>query len=200
MLNQRNLPRILFPLGNFTKKEVRKLAKQYGLPNAEKQESQEICFIPDNDYPNFLKTSAPHAFKTGPIFDTNGKILGTHHGIVNFTIGQRKGLGISKPYPLYVTKINPKNNSITVGKENDTFTKELMADEINFIHPENICTLPRNLTIKIRSMADAVPAKIIHLKKNKIKINFEKPQKAVTPGQAVVFYDGDEVIGGGTII
>jgi len=205
-LNQTQLKAVLFPLGNYTKDEVRKIAREFALPVADKLASQEICFLPDSDYRNFLKTRISAAggsafggktdIKPGSILDKEGNILGQHKGIAFYTIGQREGLGIARGYPLYVVKINPKNNSITVGKKEEVYADEFFIKDVHFV------LKPRKkkvaLRVRIRYNHPEAPARVMFLQ-DKIKIRFKKPQFAVTPGQSAVFYDKDTVLGGGII-
>ena len=188
----------LFPLGDFTKKEIIEHAKKLGLSSAKRAESQEICFIPNNDYVDYIKNNSQKSLKPGDFLDTNGNFLGKHTGIINYTIGQRKGLGVTFGKPVYVVKIDAKNNTIVLGEEKDLLSKELFAEKINYIlinKPEN----PIEIQCKIRSTAKPCDALLIPLKDDKIKINFNIPQRAVTPGQSVVFYNNDIVLGGGVI-
>lgn len=197
-LTQDQLSHILLPLGHLTKEKVRQMAQELGLPVADKAESQEICFIPDDDYPGFLKEYMPSAAKQGPILDQRGNILGQHQGILFYTIGQRKGLGISARKPLYVVAIDGKNNALIVGSKKDTYQYELIATEINWIVIEQL-RQPIKAKVKIRYLHPGAEAMITPLNKDSVHIKFTEPQMAITPGQAVVFYNGNSVIGGGTI-
>ena len=196
-MTQEQLAHTLMPLGNLTKTEVRKIAKDLNLVVAEKPESQEICFIPDDDYPKFLKNYIPDAAKPGPILNKQGEVIGQHKGIIHFTIGQRKSIGIPFTERLYVIAIDPIKNAIIVGTEKDGYGTELEAADLNFIAPK---TLGKTLRVKakIRSDHPAAIAEIQPLNRN-IHLKFDEPQLSITPGQAVVFYDGDIVFGGGTI-
>ena len=198
-LTQEQLSRTLFPLGNLTKTEVRKIARELGLPAATRPESQEICFIPGDDYAAFLQSHAPTAAVPGPVLDTEGNTLGQHRGIMYYTIGQRKGLGIAAPAPLYVTAIELAKNAVIVGAKAQTYADELIADNLNWISgasPE----FPLTVKARIRYRHAEAEAIVSPLDKTSVYVKFSAPQMAVTPGQAVVFYDGDTVIGGGTII
>ena len=195
------LPQILFPLGEYTKLQVRNLAKRLKLPVAEKPGSQEICFILNTDYRGFLKTRLPRMKKDirpGPIKDLEGKILGQHKGIHLYTIGQREGLGISAKTRLYIVKIDAKKNVIFVGKEKDVYSQGLVASKLNFINID-FPQKPLEVKAKIRYNHKEAPAKLIPLSDTKIRIEFKQPQKAITAGQSVVFYDRDVVLGGGII-
>jgi tRNA-specific 2-thiouridylase len=205
-LSQNQLKAILFPLGNYTKDQVRNIAREFALPVADKLASQEICFLPDADYRRFLKMQISarggSAFgektdiKPGPVVDKENNILGQHRGIAFYTIGQREGLGIARGYPLYVIKINPKNNCIIVGKKEDVYADEFLLRDTHFI----LTPIKKKvvLGVRIRYNHPEAPARVIFLK-HKIKIKFKKPQFAVTPGQSAVFYDKDVVLGGGII-
>ncbi|MBI4972803.1 MAG: tRNA 2-thiouridine(34) synthase MnmA [Candidatus Omnitrophica bacterium] len=195
-LNQKQLKHILFPLGNYTKEEVRGLAREFGLSVADKLGSQEICFLPGQDYRGFLKTQMRLKIKPGAIVDKQGNVLGQHQGIAFYTIGQREGLGIAKGYPLYITKIDARNNMIIVGRKEDTLASEFLVKEPHFIFQP----LKKEvvLKVKIRYNHPEARAKVM-LGKNKITVQFKEPQFAITPGQSAVFYDGDEVLGGGII-
>ncbi|MGA2587297.1 MAG: tRNA 2-thiouridine(34) synthase MnmA [Candidatus Aminicenantales bacterium] len=197
-LMQAELTRTLFPVGEYTKEQIRGLAAEYNLPVAEKAESQEICFIPDDDYPRFLKERWPDAFRSGPIVDTRGKKIGTHGGIAHFTIGQRRGLGIAAPHPLYVVAIDVGKNTIVAGKNEDLYRRGLEASDVNWISGEGPAE-PRAARARIRYKHVEAPATITPRDSGKVLVEFEKTQRAITPGQAVVFYDGDIVLGGGII-
>jgi len=197
-LSQDQLSFVKFPVGELTKGEVRDKACQFDLPSAKRPESQEICFIPDNDYVGFLKDRTPHVFRPGLIIAKDGRVLGRHKGIVHFTIGQRKGMGIAAPKPLYVVEIQAEKNTIIAGTEEELYKNELHASSLNII---SLPKLSGNLEVEAKIRYKHKPAKAIikPLSSNKALVKFSKPQRAVTPGQAVVFYDGDVVIGGGTI-
>ncbi len=197
-LTQEQLSHSLLPIGNFTKERVREIAKELGLPVSAKPESQEICFIPDNDYPRFLKEHIPEAAKPGPILDKEGTILGEHRGILFYTIGQRKRLGMSARERLYVTAIDPERNAITVGSKQEAYNSELIASRLNWIA---ISKLRQSLPIraKIRYLHQEAEAVVTPVDGDQVHVKFNKPQLAITPGQAIVFYDGDTVVGGGVI-
>lgn len=198
MMTQEQLRHTLMPLGKLTKKKVRKLAEQWNLGVADKAESQEICFIPNNNYGEYLQEYLPRATKPGPIFDKKGEILGEHKGILFYTIGQRKRMGIAVGEPLYVIAIDREKNAITVGREEDVYADELIASEVNYIDRERL-TGPIKIKAKIRYSAQEAEATLTCTSKDKVQVKFKQPQRAITPGQAVVFYWGDKVIGGGTI-
>ncbi len=198
-LTQGQLSRSLFPVGELTKDEVRKIAAEMGLPKASRPESREICFIPDNDHAGFLEKYIARSARPGPILDEGGKTLGQHRGITSYTIGQRKGLGITAVEPLYVTAIETDRNAVIVGTKEQTYSTELTAGELNWIAvpaPEH----PIHIKARIRYRHKEAEATVIPQDDNTVHVMFNEPQMAITPGQAVVFYDGDKVMGGGTII
>lgn len=197
-LTQKQLKGSLFPVGEMIKEEVRKKAVSLGLPAAYRRESQEICFIPDNDYVNFLKKNIPGSFRPGLILDQNKKQLGTHGGILHFTIGQRRGLGIAAPHPLYVLEMDVRNNAVIVGKDEELKGKSLTASQLNLIALSEI-KHPLPVKARIRYKHKEADAVVVPLDKNRVRVEFSKPQRAITPGQSVVFYEGDNVIGGGII-
>ena len=197
-MTQEQLSGALFPLGDLTKEKSRAIAKKIGLRVADKPESQEICFIPDDDYRRFLKEKIPESMKKGPIKDHESKVIGEHEGILNYTIGQRKGLGISAKEPLFVLEIDASENSIVVGPVEMLAQDELIADELNLIAFERL-EKKTNVDAKIRYNMKEAPACLEPQSKDKVKVSFVSPQNAITPGQAVVFYDGEVVIGGATI-
>jgi tRNA-specific 2-thiouridylase len=198
-LTQEQLKHTLMPLGRFNnKEEIREIARELGLVVAEKPESQEICFVEDNDYTKFIKENAKYKIKPGYFIDTKGNILGKHKGITNYTIGQRKGLGIAVGRPLYVVDIDAERNIIILGDGEEVFGKELIAEDVNFISVEKLES-PMRVKAKIRYTAKEEPATIYPVEDNMVKVVFENPVRAITPGQAVVFYDDDIVVGGGII-
>ena len=197
-LTQAQLAAAIFPLGNTTKDSVRKMAAEIGLPSVKRKESREICFIPDNDYPRFLREHLTVDMPEGQIVDKQGKLLGNHNGIINYTIGQRKGLGISSKEPLYVVGLNAQSNTVIVGEKQDVYRSEFIAADLNWISIERI-TAPLTLKTRIRYLHPEAEALITPVDYDKVNVKFAAPQMAVTPGQAAVFYDGDVVVGGGTI-
>jgi tRNA-uridine 2-sulfurtransferase len=198
-LTQGQLKHILFPLGNHTKTEVRALARHSGLPTAHRQESQEICFIPDNDYRRFLKERMKRNIRPGSVTDTTGKRLGTHQGLPFYTIGQRKGLGIAAAHPLYVKEIDKKKNALVVAPVQEIYQKKLIADKI-ILTTLNKFIVPLKVKAKIRSAHKEAQCTIAPLGKDKVKVEFSAGQWAITPGQAIVFYQGNKILGGGKII
>ena len=197
-LSQDALKHSLFPLADFTKNKVRKLAGKIGIKVHDKPASQEICFIPDNDYKGFLIREDPGVTKPGPIVNREGKILGEHKGIAFYTIGQRKGLRVPYKNALYVIAIEKRKNTIVVGEEVETYSGELIATGVNWILTDRI-NEPMRVKAKIRYNHKPSEAIVSKADKNRIKVEFIKPQKSITPGQAVVFYRRDTVIGGGRI-
>ena len=197
VLTQEQLKHTLFPIGHLTKARVRGMAAELGLPVADRPESQEICFIPDDDYHGFLKEYLPQAAEPGPILSEEGKNLGRHQGIMFYTIGQRQGLGIAAPQPFYVTAIQPDKNAIIVGYKEAVYGTELIATDVNWIagRPEP----DFKIKARIRYRHPEAAATLTPMDDGRVYVKFAAPQMAITPGQAVVFYDGDTVLGGGTI-
>jgi len=197
-LTQEELSRTLFPLGGMLKSEVRKIAEERGLVNARKPDSQDICFVPDGNYANFIENVMGMELKPGNFVDVNGNILGRHKGIIHYTIGQRRGIGLSFDGPRYVVDKDIETNTVVLGTEKDLYTEGLIATDVNWISISALDS-PMNVTAKTRYSQTEAPAVISPLEGGRVLLRFEVPQRAVTPGQAVVFYDGDTVVGGGTI-
>ncbi len=197
-LTQRQLQRILMPLGGLTKQKVRVIARENKLPVAEKHESQEICFIPDNNYGAFIKNAFPQNVLPGPIVDKEGKLMGRHKGIIFYTVGQRKGLGIAYKEPLYVTAIDQKSNTVFVGTKNEVYSREFIADDVNLIDDGKI-NAPIRIKVKVRYLHPEAEAKVFPKSRRKVLVLFDRPQWAISPGQAAVFYKRTQVIGGGII-
>ena len=198
VLTQDELSRTLFPLGDLTKAETRELARKFQLSVAEKPESQDICFVNEGNYGDFLKKLAPDIAEPGPIVDLDGRVLGEHRGIAFYTIGQRRGLGVVSSDPLYVIDVDAVSRTIVVGPEAALFDHELIADEASFVQ---VAAIPEPLPIKARvryRMVDA-EATVQQVGPETIKVRFAQPQRAITPGQAVVCYADDVVVAGGTI-
>lgn len=196
-LNQHQLSHTLFPLEGLEKPQIREIAEKAGLPVAEKGDSQEICFIPNDDYISYLASLGITSPK-GDFIDINGNVLGTHNGIINYTIGQRKGLGAFGK-PMFVTEISAENNTVTIGENGTQYSLGLIADRLNFI-PFDTLDKTIRADVKIRFRAKPAPATLTPTGDGKISVIFDEPQRSVTPGQSAVFYDGDTVIGGGRII
>lgn len=197
-LTQEQLQHTMFPIGNLTKDRAREIASELNLPVAAKPESQEICFIPDNDYQAFLKNYLPGAAEPGPILDQKGNILGRHQGIMSYTIGQRQGLGIAAEEPLYVTAIEPDRNAVVVGTREQTYGRELIASSLNWLaiaRPGH----PIRVKARVRYRHPEAEAVVTPVDGDCVQVKFAKPQMAIAPGQTIAFYDGDAVIGGGTI-
>jgi tRNA-specific 2-thiouridylase len=197
-LNQHTLKHFLMPLGDFTKVQTRSMARELGLAVAEKPDSQEICFVPDDDYKSFLEAKAPGSLKPGNIVDTSGRILGRHKGLPLYTVGQRKGLGLAAGVPLYVVALDTEHNQVIVGSNNDVFAQGLIAGDLNFIAWDQLAG-PVTAAAKIRYSAREAQAEIVPQPDGTVRVMFAEPQRAITPGQSVVFYDGDIVLGGGII-
>lgn len=199
VLTQDMLAHTKFPLGGMTKAQVRVLAEQRGLLNARKHDSQDICFVPDGDYEGFIRRRTGHDYPEGYFVDENGAILGTHHGMIGYTIGQRRGLGVSGGKPLYVCRKNPEDNTILLSGNDALFARELRAGDINLIDRDRIDGVLR-CTAKIRYSHKGAACSVEQTAENTLSVVFDEPQRAITAGQAVVLYDGDTVIGGGTIL
>lgn len=197
-LTQEQLSATVMPLGDYTKDVVRQIAYEQRLGVASKPDSQEICFVDDDDYGRFLSERKPGAIKPGYFVDTKGNVLGKHNGIVNYTVGQRKGLGIALGKPMFVVELIPDKNLVVLGDETEVFSKELIASDVNLILYEKL-TVPIKVKAKIRYSAQEADCMVEPLAGDKIRVVFDEPQRAITPGQAVVLYDGDYVVGGGTI-
>ncbi len=198
-LTQQQLAHTLLPLGSLRKAETRRLAAKLGLPVAEKPESQEICFVPDGDYGGFLVGQAGLRPTPGPIVDRHGRLLGEHRGIIYYTIGQRRGLGLAAGRPLYVVAINPQRNEVVVGSEADLYADLLLADRVNMVACERLDG-ELAVTAKVRYRAPAAEAVVSQPADDRLEVRFSSPQRAITPGQAVVLYQGEDVVGGGTIL
>lgn len=202
-LSQKQLSKTIFPLGELKKKEVRKIANNIGLEVGEKADSQEICFIEDNNYSKFIQENTDTEFKKGNIVDLDGNVIGKHTGIHNFTVGQRKGIKTSSNEPLYVIQINTARNEVVVGGKESNYTKKLIAKDLNWISIEEL-NKPLKVKAKIRSRSKDASCTISNIKnkedkQKRVLVDFDKKQRAITPGQSVVFYNGDVVVGGGII-
>ena len=197
-LTQEQLEHTLLPTGDYEKERVREIAKEMGMDVHNKPDSQEICFVKDNDYANYVKRHSNKRIKEGNFVDTKGNVLGKHKGIIYYTIGQRKGLGIAFGKPMFVLDINPKTNEVILGSNDDLFNRELIAKDVNLITIDKIRE-PIRVEAKIRYSAKPSPATVYNNGDDSIKIVFDEPQRAITKGQSVVMYQGDKVVGGGII-
>jgi tRNA-specific 2-thiouridylase len=198
-LTQEQLQKVRFPLGELSKDQVWKIAENKGLINADRKESQDICFVPDGDYSSFIETYTGKTYPAGDILDLEGKTIGRHKGLIRYTIGQRRGLGVAANVPIYVTAKSITDKTVTLGKDEALFSKSLAAGNINLI----TCTdlkKPMRVMVKTRYLQAEQAAIAEQTADDKLHIEFDKPQRAITPGQAVVMYNGDIVIGGGTIL
>ena len=198
MLTQEQLAHISLPLGGLRKTEVREIAEEHGFVNARKHDSQDICFVPDGDYAKFIEKYTGKKTPEGDFVDKEGNYIGRHKGIIHYTIGQRRGLGIPAASRLYVCEISPKTNTVVLGDNADLFSSELEADSVNLISVDCLAE-PKRVTAKIRYRHKEQPATAWQTPDGILHVKFDEPQRAITKGQAVVMYDGDEVVGGGVI-
>lgn len=198
-LTQEQLSHTLMPVGDYTKEEIRAMAEEIGLKVAHKADSQEICFIPDHDYAKFIEGQVPQVPGSGNFVDLDGNVLGRHEGITHYTVGQRKGLNLSLGRPVFVVEIRPETNEVVIGDGKDVFTDHLICDKLNWMAIDGLQGSPLQVTAKIRYSHKGAPCVIREAGGGQVECRFLEPVRAVTPGQAVVFYDGDYVIGGGTI-
>jgi tRNA-specific 2-thiouridylase len=197
-LTQEQLAYTRFPLGELTKPQVREIAEEQGFVNAKKHDSQDICFVPDRDYGGFIERYTGKTFPPGDIIGTDGRLLGRHRGIIRYTIGQRRGLGVACNEPVYVAAKSVADNTVTLGPDSALFAKALIADDLNFIACEKLGK-PQRVTVKTRYLQAEQSATAEQTADDELRVEFDKPQRAITAGQAVVLYDGDTVVGGGTI-
>ena len=197
-LTQSQLSKVLFPLGEYSKAQVREIAHSLGFQNAHKSDSQDICFIPDGDYASFIKQYTGRHYPEGDFVSEDGAILGRHRGIIHYTIGQRKGLGIALGRPVFVCRKDTALNTVTLSDNESLFSKTLIAKKINWI-PFDQLQGPLRVQAKIRYNMQAQPAVVEQVDDDSVRVTFDQPQRAVTPGQSAVFYDGEYVIGGGII-
>ena len=198
-LTQEQLSHTLMPVGAYSKDEIRKFAEQLGLRVASKPDSQEICFVPDQDYAGFIERTTGKASVPGNFVLADGTVLGRHKGIIHYTIGQRRGLGLPMGRRVVVTEIRPETNEVVIGEQEDVYTRTLYADRLNYM-AEPSFESGRKAIAKIRYNHRGSPCRIYPEGTERVRVEFEEPVRAVTPGQAVVFYDGDYVLGGGTIL
>ena len=198
-LTQYQLSHTLMPVGEFTKEEIREIARENSLPIAYKPDSQDICFVPDGDYAGFIEREVPERVPgPGNFVTPEGIVLGQHKGITHYTVGQRKGLGIAMGHPVFVKEIRPELNEVVIGEAEDVFTRELTCGEINFMSVEDL-SKPQRVLAKVRYAHKGQWGLLEKTGEDTLKCTFEEPVRAVTPGQAAVFYDGEYVLGGGTI-
>lgn len=198
-LTQFQLSHTLMPVGQYTKDEIREIADKIQLRVANKPDSQEICFIPDHDYARFIRENSHEKLPEGHFVDLEGKILGTHKGITHYTVGQRKGLNLSMKRPVFVVEIRPESNEVVIGESEDVFSNRLICDHLNWMAIDGLHGRSMQVTGKIRYSHKGAPCIIREVEDGVAECVFEEPQRAITPGQAVVFYDGDYVVGGGII-
>ena len=199
MLKQEQLQHVMFPLGNYSKTEVRQIAAEMGFVNASKSDSQDICFVPDGDYAGFIERYTNSQFPAGDFINREGQILGQHKGIIHYTIGQRKGLGIALGKPAFVCHKDAQANTVTLSDNESLFSDTVVIEKPNFI-PFDTLHAPLRVRAKIRYNMQAQPAVIEQVDSNLVRLTFDQPQRAITPGQAAVFYDDDYVVGGGIIL
>jgi tRNA-specific 2-thiouridylase len=197
-LSQAQLAMAVFPVGDLEKAEVRRMAAERGLPTADKAESQEICFVPDGDYAAFVERQSPPEDRSGPVVDASGRRLGSHQGVHRFTVGQRRGLGLSTSRPLYVLAVRPESRTVVAGAAEELEAPGLTAREVNWISEPPAAERVR-ARVKIRYRHPEVAATLRCLPGRRVQVSFDSPQRAVTPGQAAVFYDGDVCLGGAWI-
>lgn len=197
-LTQEELRSSMFPLGELTKEETRRIAKEQGFINANKKDSQDICFVPNGDYNSFIRTYTGKTYPEGEFVNTSGEVLGKHRGLINYTIGQRKGLGLALPEPMYVKEKDMENNRIILAKDSELYSSSMEVENLNWIAFDSLDE-ELECTVKVRYSQEDHPAKVIPLSEDSVRVEFDEPERAITPGQAAVFYDDEMVIGGGTI-
>lgn len=198
-LTQEQLSHTLMPIGEYTKDEIRAIASKIGIQVANKPDSMEICFVPDNDYAGFISRETGYVSTPGNFVDLDGNILGQHRGIIHYTVGQRKGLGLAVGHPVFVVAIRPDTNEVVIGENEDVFSSKLYADRLNFMSVESI-EAPVRAKAKIRYSHEGAECTVRMADTGLLECVFDEKQRAVTPGQALVLYDGDYILGGGTII
>lgn len=199
-LTQEQLARTLMPVGSYHKDEIRRIAQEQGLRIAHKPDSQEICFIPDHDYASFIEEYTGSPMEPGNFVDLQGRILGRHRGICHYTVGQRKGLNLAMGHPVFVVEIRPETNEVVIGDGRDVLTDVLRCRKLNWMAIEGLEGQEREVTAKIRYSHRGAPCTIRQIGEDLVECRFHEPVRAVTPGQAVVFYEEDYVLGGGTIL
>ena len=199
-LTQEQLSRTLMPVGAYTKEEIRQIAEEHGLEVAKKKDSMEICFIPDNDYAGFIERNVENVPGPGNFVDKDGNVLGRHKGITHYTVGQRKGLNLAMGRPVFVTEIRPETDEVVIGDNEDVFSDRLICGNVNWMAVDGLHGEEKQVIAKIRYSHKGAPCVIRELEDGRVECRFETPQRAITPGQAVVFYENDYVFGGGTIL
>ena len=199
-LTQEQLSRTLMPVGAYTKDEIRQIAESHGLEVAKKKDSMEICFIPDNDYAGFIDRNVEDVPGPGNFVDMDGNVIGRHKGITHYTVGQRKGLNLAMGRPVFVTEIRPETNEVVIGDNEDVFSDRLICGNVNWMAVDGLHGEEKTVMAKIRYSHKGAPCVIRELEDGRVECRFETPQRAITPGQAVVFYENDYVFGGGTIL
>jgi tRNA-specific 2-thiouridylase len=197
-LTQHQLAHTLFPLGDYRKEDIRRIAEEKGFVNAHKRDSQDICFVPDGDYAAFIERHTGKTFPEGRFVDLDGNVPGTHRGLIRYTVGQRKGLGIALGKPAFVCRKDVATNTVILGDNNDLFSKTLTAHDVNLVACETLDGAVR-VTAKVRYGQAEQPATVTMIGEGRIRVEFDTPQRAIAAGQSVVFYDGDTVVGGGII-
>lgn len=197
-LTQNQLAHIQFPLGNYSKTEIREIAENHNFLSARKKDSQDICFVPDGDYAKFIEGYLGKTYPKGNFIDINGNVLGEHQGIIRYTNGQRKGLGVAFGKPMYVADKNVKDNTVTLCTNEELFSAELIADDFNWLIPNPAKEI--KCSARVRYNMKEQSATVYTLENGNVKIVFDAPQRAITRGQAAVLYDGETVLGGGTIL
>ena len=197
-LTEDKLKRILFPLGDLSKAEAREIAEAQGFVNAHKKDSQDICFVPDGKYAEFIEKTTDETFPDGNFVTTDGTVVGRHSGIIRYTIGQRKGLGVAFGHPIFVLSKNVEDNTVVLGENEKLFSTSLTAHDVNLINLDKFSE-PTRVLAKIRYNQTEQPASVISIGEGRMRIDFDMPQRAVSKGQSVVLYDGDVVVGGGII-
>ncbi|MBQ3968910.1 MAG: tRNA 2-thiouridine(34) synthase MnmA [Clostridia bacterium] len=198
-MTQEQLSHVMFPLGEISKPQARKIAEENGFVNARKHDSQDICFVVNGKYSDFIENYTGKTFPEGDFVDKNGNLLGRHKGIIRYTVGQRKGLGLALPHPMYVIEIDTENNRVVLGENEDLYSSRVMAKSVNLISVADLYT-PMRVKAKVRYRQAEQWATAVQIDEDTLKVEFDEPQRAITKGQSVVLYDGDVVVGGGTIV
>ncbi len=199
-LTQEQLAHTLMPVGQYRKEEIRAIAEQLKLPIAHKPDSQEICFVPDGDYAGFINRSVKESPPEGNFVDREGRVLGRHRGIIHYTVGQRKGLGLAMGHPVFVTEIRPETNEVVIGEAEEVFSRELICSHLSWMAVDGLHGSRRRASAKIRYGHRGAACELEEMGPDRVRVRFDEPQRAVTPGQAAVFYDGEYVLGGGVIL